>query len=93
MPPIYKNDRIYTGIHDFKTHIARYLRELDSGKYESLILTSRRGESIALFMSHKGNKIRQKQARLAELSGLLGGSGVDLAGLIAALKDGKIGGK
>jgi hypothetical protein len=85
MPPIYTNRTIRTGVHDFKTHIARYIRELDSGSYEALVLVSRRGETIGVFLTHKGQKVKQERARQKELSGLVGGSETGMAGLMAAL--------
>jgi hypothetical protein len=81
MPPIYTDKHIRTGIHDFKTHIARYIRELESGQYEQLLLTAR-GRVIGGFYSFEGQRVRAERARLAELSGLLGGSVPGLADLV-----------
>lgn len=82
MPPIYTEKTIRTGIHDFKTHIAQYIRELDSGRYEQLILTSR-GRAIGGFYTFAGAEARKQRARLQELAGLLNGSDSDLTGLLS----------
>lgn len=84
MPPIYSDDTIHTGIHDFKSNIAHYIRELDSGAYSKLILM-RRGKPMAIFMTFEGKKVREKRARYEELSGLLNGSEKGLAGLLNGL--------
>ena len=82
MPPLYTEKTIRTGIHDFKTNIAKYIRLLDSGKYEQLILTAR-GRAIGGFYTFEGANVRREQARLKELSGLLNGSGAALTGLLS----------
>lgn len=58
MPPLYTDSKIYTGIHDFKTNISKYIRLLDSGAYESLVLTSR-GRKVGMFVSFKGLEAQQ----------------------------------
>lgn len=86
MPPLYTEKTIRTGIHDFKTNIAKYIRLLDSGRYEQLILTAR-GRAIGGFYTFEGTQVRKQQARLRELSGLLSGSDPALSGLLSGSVD------
>lgn len=58
MPPLFTDSKIYTGIHDFKTNISQYIRLLDSGDYESLVLTSR-GRKVGMFVTFKGLEVQQ----------------------------------
>ena len=84
MPPIYTDKHIRTGIHDFKTNIHKYIRELNSGDYSSLILTSR-GTPIGGFYTFDGVKKREERAKLKELSGLLNKPDNGLTGLLSGL--------
>ncbi|MFP4314399.1 MAG: hypothetical protein ACLFR0_08750 [Alphaproteobacteria bacterium] len=73
MPPIYSKTSIHTGTHDFKTNIARYIRELNKGEYNQIILYSR-NKPIAGFYTFEGLKLYEERARMEDLSGLFGGS-------------------
>lgn len=84
MPPIYTDLHIRTGIHDFKTNINKYIRELNTGEYSSLILTSR-GNPVGGFYTFEGVKKREERAKLKELSGLLNGPDKGLTGLLSGL--------
>jgi len=82
MPPIYTEKTIRTGIHDFKTNISKYIRILDEGDYEQVILTSR-GKPIGGFATYQGARVRAERAKMSELSDLLKGSDASLAGLLS----------
>lgn len=54
MPEVH-NGYIHTTIHDFKTHISRYIRLLEAGEYRGVLL--RRGKTIiGYFLTHEGRK-------------------------------------
>jgi antitoxin (DNA-binding transcriptional repressor) of toxin-antitoxin stability system len=91
MPPIYTDTTIRTGIHDFKTNISKYIRALDSGDYEQLLVTSR-GRVIGSFVTYKGAAKRKERAKFKELSGLLRGGEVTLKRLLDGSLDAQIDG-
>ncbi len=78
MPPIYTKTAIRLGIHEFKTHIAHYIRELNKGEYTQIILTSR-GKPIGGFYTFEGVRAREQREKMKEL---LSGSDVSLSGLL-----------
>ena len=85
MPPIYTEKSIHVGIHEFKTNIAKYIRILNEGNHDHIIITSR-GKGIGAFVTFAGMDAREAKKAQKEmqesLSGLLNGSGADLSGLL-----------
>ena len=59
MPEIH-NGYIHTTIHDFKTHLSRYLRLLEAGDYRGVMLW--RGKRIVgYFLTDEGPKIWERK--------------------------------
>ncbi len=50
MPAVYKDNLIFTTVHDFKTHLSRYMRLLEEGEYKSVIV-KRRGEVVGCYVA------------------------------------------
>lgn len=60
--PHYTNEHIITTVHDFKTHISKYMRMLDRGDYRA-VLVKRYTKTIGVFQtlgSIKNFEARQK---------------------------------
>ena len=49
--PIYAGDTIIATIHDFKMHLSKYIRLLDSGEYKS-VRVRRYNEDVGIFMTY-----------------------------------------
>ncbi len=62
MPPIYTDNSIRMGLHEFKGNISKYMRELDTGD-KGLIILTRNGKPIGGVFSFAGSAINQKRVR------------------------------
>lgn len=56
-----RNGYIYTSIHDFKTHMSRYIQLLEGGHYRGLMLKRGQKKVVGFFLSVEGSKIWESQ--------------------------------
>ena len=61
MPATYKNDLIFTTVHDFKTHLSQYMRLLEEGEYKGVIV-KRRGEVVGYYAAHPDRTAKVRRA-------------------------------
>lgn len=71
--PRYTDTHIYCNMHDFKTNLSRYLRELQSGRYKAVVL-QRYGKEVAVLVANQIAQAKAAPPSLADMAQMLGGA-------------------
>lgn len=65
---VYTDGQIIATVHDFKTHISKYIRMLERGEYRAVIVR-RYEKQIGVFLTHHSHeRWEERQKLLQELA-------------------------
>lgn len=63
--PFVRDLYCYVTVHEFKTHMARYIRDLDRLKYDAVVV-QRYGKDVGFFFSNAGRERKMKNEKLLD---------------------------